>query len=187
MWEMYGGGRESVAVRSTRRKLDALIKNNASYLEEQSLEGAVADVEYIHGLKSPNEEVQEQIYQLMFERDRDYRIGLFAIKPSVYWFEQEVRAIIYRKRDLLVPIENQHPELSGLLLPIRGGEPHNQLTISHFIEKVHVHPLLGADSMMVQNINEINSRFGLQETPVVADKIEAMGTDVELPTARLEK
>jgi hypothetical protein len=182
MWEMYGGGREAVAVRSTRGKLDALIEHNTSFLEKQTLEGAVADVEYIEGLKGPNDQVQERIYQTMFERNRDYRIGLFAIKPSVYEFEQEVRAVIYPKRDLLDPIENPHPDISGLHLPICGSEPYER-TISHFIEKVYLHPMLGEDSMMIQTVKGINARFGLPELPVVADKIEAMGADIALPLA----
>jgi hypothetical protein len=181
MWEMYGGGRESVAVRCSLSKLDGLITNSTSFLEEQGLEGAVAAVEYIDGLKSPNEDVQEQICQIMFERDRDYRVGLFAIKPSVYEFEQEVRAILYPKREVLSPIEDAHPDLSGLHLPIAGSEPKIMQTIPEFIEKVYVHPMLSEDSMMVQTIKEINRQFGVSEIPVVANKIEAMGTDVVLP------
>lgn len=175
MWEMYGGGRESVAVLSTRSKLDALIKSNSSFLEEQILEGAVADVEYIDGLKTPNDEVQDRIYDVLFERDRDYRIGLFSIKPSFYAFEEEVRAIVYPKRELLDPIEDPHPDVSGFHLLI-GRD-----VISTFIEKVYLHPMLGSNSMMVQTIKELNNKFGLPNIPVVADKIEAMSVDVSLP------
>lgn len=181
MWEMYGGGREAVAVRSTRGKLDALIDNNTSFLEKYRLEGAVADVEYVQDLKSPDEEVQERIYQIMFERDRDYRIGLFAIKASIYVFEQEVRAIIHPRRDLLGPIENPNPDMSGFPLPIGGRDPHNQRTLSHFIEKVYVHPMLSENSMLVQTIKELNARFSVPEIPVIADKIEAMGVEIGLP------
>lgn len=181
MWEMYGGGRESVAVRSTRSKLDYLIEKNTSFLEKLGFEGAVADVEYIHGLKSPNEEVQEQIFQIMFERERDYRIGLFAIKPDVYWFEQEVRAIIFPKRELLDPLQNPHPDISGLHLRISGSEPNDMPPLSYFIEKVYVHPMLGDDSMMVQTVEALNRQFGVPEIAVVADKIEAMGSDITLP------
>jgi hypothetical protein len=180
MWEMYGGGREAVAVRSTRGKLSTLVKNNSSFLEKYRLEGAIADVEYVHGLKNPNEEVQEIIYQTLFERDRDYRIGLFAIKPSVYEFEQEVRAVIYPKRDLLDPIENPHAGMSGVNVPIRGSEPHER-PISQFIEKVYVHPTLSEDSMMVQTLKEVHERFSVREIAIVANKIEAMGIDIALP------
>ena len=181
MWAMYGGGRESVAIRSTRTKLDVLIKNSRLFLEGYNLVGAVADVEYIHGLKTPTKEVQDRIHKILFEMDRDHRIGLFAIKPSVYEFEKEVRGIIYSKRDLLGSTENLHPQMSGLLLPICVNEPQGQGTISHFIEKVYVHPMLSEDSMMVENVKEINRRFGIPELPVVANKIEALGADIKLP------
>lgn len=49
----------------------------------------------------------------MFERDRDMNVGLFAIKPSVYEFEHEIRAILYAKRELLAPLEVPHPGISG--------------------------------------------------------------------------
>jgi len=178
MWKMYGGGRESVAVQSTRSKLGALIESNTSFLKKYTLEGAVADVDYLDGLKSPSEEVQEKIYQIVFERDRDYQIGLFAIKPSVYRFEEEVRAIIYPKRNLLDPIENLHP---GLHIPIRSSEPH-QPALSQFIETVYIHPMLRDDSMMTQTIKDIHERFNVPAIPLVANKIEAMGVDIALPS-----
>src|SRR5205085_10578456 len=34
MWDMYGGGREAVAVRSTVSKLNALLEHNAPFLEQ---------------------------------------------------------------------------------------------------------------------------------------------------------
>ena len=129
----------------------------------------------------PDEEVQERIYQIMFERERDHRIGLFAIKPSVYEFEQEVRAIVYPKRELHDPIPDPRPDMPGLQVPIASCEPKSNQAISKFIEKIYVHPMLGEDSMMVQTIKEINRRFAVSEIPVVANKIEAMGADVVLP------
>lgn len=109
MWEMYGGGSESVAVRSTISKLKGLIEGNAPFLEREGLAGDVAEVEYLEGLKNPDEGVQERIYEIIFERDRDLRLGLFTIKPNAYEFEHEVRAILYPKRDLLDPIQSKIP------------------------------------------------------------------------------
>ena len=91
----YGGGTESVAIRSTTEKLEAVIQLNAELLEEHGLMGTLAEVEYVEGLKNPNDEVQRQIYQIMFERNRDINVGLFVIKASVYEFEQEVRVILF--------------------------------------------------------------------------------------------
>jgi len=156
-------------------------KKTPQFLKKYTLEGAVADVDYLDGLKSPNEEVQEKIYQIVFERDRDYQIGLFAIKPSVYRFEEEVRAIIYPKRGLLDPIKNLHPDMPGLHIPIRGSDPHEP-ALSRFIEKVYIHPMLRDDSMMVQTIKDIHERFNVPAIPLVANKIEAMGVDIALPS-----
>lgn len=180
MWEMYGGGREAVAVRSTKSKLEGLVKDNASFLEENCLEGAVAEVEYLDGLKNPDEETQERIYQIMFEKNQDYRVGLFTIKPSVFDFEREVRAIILPKNDLLEPVKDSHPDVSGFYVPVGHMELHGEPLVSRFIDEVYVHPTLGLDSMMVQVVKEINRIFGLAEIRVVADRLEALGQDITL-------
>jgi hypothetical protein len=182
MWEMYGGGNESVAVRSTFGKLEQLLKDNASFLERESLAGDLAEVEYLEGLKNPDERVQERIYETIFERDRDFRLGLFAIKPSVYEFEHEVRAILYPKRDLLAPIDDPHPSVTGFALPINpDAQDQGMQPLVDFIESVYVHPLLHKDSLMVRALTEINRRFDADEIPIVADRIEALGSDVTLP------
>jgi hypothetical protein len=113
VWEMYGSGRESVVIRSTRSKLEALLEQHAPFLEQRGLKGGVADVEYLEGLKNPDEGVQERIHQILFEKEQDLELGLFTIKPSIFDFEQEVRGII-------------HPKLICL-----------RLILSCFIERAH--------------------------------------------------
>jgi hypothetical protein len=179
MWEMYGGT-EAVAVRSTSDKLQAIIQLNSTLLEKHGLIGTLAEVEYVDGLKNPDEEVQECIYQIMFERDRDLNVGLFAIKPSVYDFEHEVRAILYAKRELVAPLEDPHPNMSGFSLPF-NPEVDDTRSIADFIETVYVHPMLEEDSLVVHSVSEINKRFDAAEIRVVADRIEALGSDVTLP------
>lgn len=180
MWDMYGGGTESVAVRSTTHKLQAVIQVNSKLLKEHGLIGTLAEVEYVVGLKNPDDEVQERIYQIMFERDRDINVGLFAIKPSVYEFEHEVRAILYPKRELLAPLEVPHQNVAGFSLSLNPEVGDTQSVID-FIESVYVHPMLEEDSLIVHAVTEINRRFDAAEIPVVADKIEALGRDINLP------
>ena len=179
MWDMYGGGTESVAVRSTTHKLQEVIRVNSKLLEEHGLIGTLAEVEYVEGLKNPDDEVQERIYQIMFERDRDINVGLFAIKPSVYEFEHEVRAILYPKRELLSPLEVPHPNMTGLSLSLNPEVDDTQSLIG-FIDSVYVHPMLEEDSLIVQAVSEINRRFNAADIRVVAEKIEALGSDVTL-------
>ena len=180
MWDMYGGGTESVAVRSTIHKLQAVLQVNSKLLEKHRLIGTLAEVEYVEGLKNPDDEVQERIYQIMFERDRDINVGLFAIKPSVYEFEHEVRAILYSKRELLAPLELSHPNITGFSLSLNPEVDDIQPVID-FIESVYVHPMLEEDSLIAHTVTEINKRFDAAEIRVVADKIEALGSDVNLP------
>lgn len=47
-------------------------------------------------------------------------------------------------------------------------------------QRVHYHDD-SDDSLMVHAVREINKRFDVVEIPVVADKIEALGSDVTLP------
>ena len=179
MWNMYGGGSESVAVRSTTTKLITLIERNGPFLEQNGLAGGVVEVEYLEGLRNPDEHAQDRIYQIVFERDRDTRLGLFAIKPSAYEFEHEIRAILYPKRNLLDPVEDPHPTVAAFSLPISFEG--NRRALSDFIEVVYVHPMLDRHAMMVQTVTEINRRFDMEELPIVVDKLEALGTDITLP------
>lgn len=74
-------------------------------MEQNGLTGGVVEVEYLEGLRNPDELVQDRIYQIVFERDRDTRLGLFAIKPSAHEFEHEIRAILYPKRNYSDPVK----------------------------------------------------------------------------------
>ena len=116
----------------------------------------------------------------MFERDRDINVGLFAIKPSVYDFEREVRAILYARRELLAPLEVPHPNIIGVSLPL-NPEVEDTQSVVDFIESVYVHPMLDKDSLLVHSVTEINRRFDAADIRVVADKIEALGGNVMLP------
>lgn len=156
------------------------ISISTGLLDEHGLMGMLAEVEYIEGLKHPDDKVQERIYQIMFERDRDINVGLFAIKPSVYEFEHEVRAILFPKRELFGPVEVPHPNINGFSLPL-NPEVDDTPSVIDFIDSVYVHPMLEEDSLMVRAITEINRRFNASEIRVVADKIEALGRDVSLP------
>jgi len=180
MWGMYGGGRESVAVKSTISKLKGLIVDNTPFLERHGLAGDVVEVDYLHDLKNPNEKVQERIYEILFERDRDLRLGLFAIKPDAYQFEHEVRAILYPRRDFLDPIEDPHPNVTGFSL-LTNLSVNGKRSLADFIDSVYLHPMLDKESLMVQAVTEINRRFDVEEIPIVADKIEALGSDITLP------
>jgi hypothetical protein len=107
-------------------------------------------------------------------------VGLFAIKPSVYEFEREVRAILFSKRELFVPLEVPHPNISGFSLPL-NPEADDTRSVIDFIESVYVHPILEGDSLTVRAVTEINRRFDAADIRIVADKIEALGRDVTLP------
>jgi hypothetical protein len=180
MWEMYGGGRDAIALRSAKHKLEGLLENNAPFLEQHGLKGGVAEVQYLDGLKNPDEVAQERIYQIIFEQAEDVRIGVFTIKPSIFDFEREIRAIVYPKRELLDPIEDPHPDMSGFALSI-DSEPQGKLSLVRFIEAIYIHPTLGGESITFQAVKEINTLSGVAEIPIIADKIEALGDDIALP------
>jgi hypothetical protein len=183
MWEMYGKGTESVAVQSKVSKLERLIETNIEFLKSKGLLGGIVEVEYIAGLKSPDEDVQEQIYQILFERARDLELGVFSIKPDMYKFEEEVRAIIYPPRNLRESLTDPHPYMSGVALLSEDTNVQGGNRLSDFIERIYVHPTQGEDSLIVQTIRELNERFDVADIPIVADKIEALGGDIVLPPA----
>lgn len=175
MWSLYGGGNESLAIRLKPGKLDELLSRNQNWLQDNGLEGQVVDVDYFDDLPTPGAELQKELISKL-GAGKDVRVGAFSIKPALYQYENEVRLIVYPKRELGLPLSDPNPELNGLSLSI--GESNRSL--SDFIEAVYVHPLVGADSMMVRVIKAIHEQFGLSGLPIIADKVEAIGSNIVL-------
>ncbi|WP_108123937.1 DUF2971 domain-containing protein [Saccharospirillum mangrovi] len=175
MWNLYGGGMESVAIRLECGKLEALIEENLDWLTKNDLDGQVVEVEYVDGLNNPREELQKDLIGRLGV-GKDVRIGAFSIKPALYEYEREIRLIIYPKIDIRSPSADPHPEPDGISLKI-GNEDGN---LSDFIDAVYVHPLLSSDSMMVRVVKAINQQFGLSDLPIVTDRIEAIGPNMAL-------
>lgn len=182
MWSMYGG-EEAIAVQSTESKLNTLIEDNAPLLQAHGLLGSVAKVEYVEGLKNPDKKVHERLYHIVFENVQDYRIGLFSIKPSIFYFEEEVRAIIYKSDEIPNTDVSQQEALLSIS-PLFGGEQfQGESKVTNFIEKVYIHPLLGENSIIFKAVTEINKLFGVDGIPVEADRMEAFGENTSLPPA----
>ncbi len=83
MWNLYGGGTESVAVRSSIDKLKALLAENLDWLQKEGLGGEVIDVAYVEGLKEPGEDLQGDLVERL-NLGKDVRAGAFSVKPSMY-------------------------------------------------------------------------------------------------------
>lgn len=172
MWNLYGGGSESVAIRLDPEKLNALLESNMSRLKENGLDGEVVDVEYINGLNNPGKELQQNLVSRL-SVGRDVRVGAFSVKPALYAFENEVRLIVYPERGNRTPLTDPHPELDGLSLTIGSS-------LSDFIGAVYLHPLLGPNSMMVRVVKAINEQFGLSDLQIITDRVEAIGSSMAL-------
>jgi hypothetical protein len=183
MWNLYGGT-EAVAIRSSVAKLRTLLQSNSAWLQKHSFDGEVIEVYYADGLKEPDENLQADLLERV-SVGTHASVGPFSIKPSLYEYEKELRAVLYPKRGLFEPLINPHPGLRGVALPIEGAQGECERPITGFIESVHVHPTLDSESMMVRVVQPINVRFGFPEIPIVADRIEAIGPNLLLkPSAK---
>jgi hypothetical protein len=176
MWAQYGGGPDSVAIRTRREKLETLVDANRAWLEGEGLRAGVVDVAYVDGLKDPGEELQNDLIRRLTLFD-DPRLATFSIKPTLYSDEREVRIIAYSFRDLFDAVADPHPNLAGIALPLARQDAD---TPDPLIESVHVHPSLDDDSMQVRVVKAINQKFGMTNVPVVVDKIRAFGPRLEL-------
>jgi hypothetical protein len=88
--------------------------------------------------------------------------------------------------NLLDPLDDPHPTTSGFSLSI-GGREHEWRSLIGFIEAIYLHPTLGEDSMTFQAVKEINRLSCLEEIPIIAEKIQALGDDVALPQRTWDK
>jgi hypothetical protein len=174
MWEIYGGGMDAVAVRSTSGKLKELIAFNGEHLEGKGLLGSIAEVQYHDGLMAPSEGLHDQLLDLLQSVGiSETRVAEFTVKPSMYEFEKELRGMVFPKRGIFDPIEDPHPELAGLGLKLPGE-------VHQFIEAVHVHPSLDQDAMMVKTLTSLNQSYGGSQIKIVANALRPLGTEVEV-------
>ena len=183
MWAMYGG-KESVVVRSSEDKLKGLMESSGPYLEQYGLVPGFTKMEYIDGLKNPSPELIERLDDIVLNDGTDINIGLFRIKPSVFSFEEEVRGVIYPKRERFStdPIVDPYPGRSGFSIPIVTGASGSYKSLADFIDAVYVHPLLTEDSLIFKATKELNHLFGVDNIPVLADRLEAFGSNIMLPS-----
>ena len=177
MWALYGGGQESVALRTTEGKLEQLISGNQTFFVDNNLSGEITEVKYFDDLKNAKKDTREDVMELL---DKEYTaVGLFSIKSSLFRFEEEIRAIVFPKTDLLKGIPNNpFPDQPGISLPFFKND--NSPPAQSFIDAVHLHPLLGTDSLMFTALQEINNKFNVPHIPLVADKIEAIGPSMSI-------
>lgn len=175
MWNLYGGGTESIAIRVDVHKLESLLTMNAGWLKERSLDGEVMDVVYIDGLADPKEDLQGDLLERLGVGG-DVRVGSFSVKPAMYSYEREVRLIVYPKLDPRQKVVDPNPEVDGFSLSIGNSAA----SILDFIGAVYVHPLLGSDSMMFRVIQTINEMFGVPDMPIIVDRADAIGANLAL-------
>lgn len=178
MWQLFGGGEESVAIRTTKGKLQRVFDLNAEYLKNKGYESDISEVQYIPNLKEPDEKTRDNIMNII-SKGKSATIGQFSIKPKEYEYEKEVRGIIYPKRSAYEIVIDPDPELDGLCIPIVTGiEQSSENQISDFIDEVHIHPLQGENSMMFNVIKELNRLHNLERIPIRSNTIEAFGEEV---------
>jgi len=160
-----------------RYTAEALLGRNSDWLTNLGVGGDVVDVYYVDGLMEPDEDMQGDLLERL-SVGNDVRVGEFSVKPSLYEYEREVRAILYPKRGLFDPVIDPHPDWSGISLPLEEHQGVAQMSMRSLIEAVHVHPALDSGSMMGSVVRAINVKFGLSDVPIVTDRIEALGPNV---------
>ncbi|ADQ13719.1 DUF2971 domain-containing protein [Halanaerobium hydrogeniformans] len=171
MWKLFGGGKESVAIRTKINKLKDIIEKNDDCLNNKGYEGDVSEVEYISDLKEPDEKTREKIISIL-TKGKTANVGQFCIKPKEYEYESEVRTIIYPKKDIYDKVVDPDPDKDSFSIPIVTG-------MEQFIDEVYIHPLEDKDSMIFKVIKEINKSFDV-EIPIISNSIEAFGDEIDL-------
>lgn len=171
-------------MRSTIGKLTALLVENREMLDKHGLDGAIIDVQYVANLKKPDESVHNKIYEVVVKSPNTH-VSQFTIKPSIYEFEQEIRAIVYPQReDIFEPMHDPHPQVSGLSLAVGLGDKNAGQAVSRFVDAVYIHPMLDSSSMIFEVLKEINRAFSEEAIEIIADRVEALGPNIYFPEDR---
>ncbi|MDQ2087994.1 DUF2971 domain-containing protein [Herbivorax sp. ANBcel31] len=179
MWQLFGGGEESIAIRTTIGKLKQVLKQNDNYLENKGYESDISEVDYISNLKEPNEEKRDKIMSILC-KGKDATVGQFSIKPKEYEYEKEVRGIIYPIRSPYDKVIDPDPDINGFSIPIVININQSSVNqLSQFIDEVHIHPLQGENSIIFKVIKELHKLFDIEEIPIKSNMIEAFGKEVD--------
>lgn len=182
MWSLYGGGTESVVVRTTVKKLDRWLQRQATWLKERALTGGVYPISYLTGLQNPDKTLVDDLLGRLTDAE-DTTVAQFCIKPDLYAYEQEVRVLVYPIRRITDPVIDPHPDVDGFAMPIRESDSKANRE-EHLFEAVHLHPMLGPDSMMNRVVRELHTQFGLSSIPIFTDRVEALGSGISLPASK---
>lgn len=178
MWQIYGGSTESVAIRTSKEKLQRLLEVNRELLQRDGYHGEIVDVEYLDNLEKPSENLQDRLIEKISEHSAT-DFGIFSVKPTLYAFEQELRIIVCPLRDVKAPLIDPHPDRGGLTLRTDESHGADAIALSDLIDAVHIHPTLDDDSMMARTVASINEKFGVGNVQVQTSKLEALGIDVQ--------
>jgi len=176
MWNLYGGGPESIAIRVEFESLEKVLSNNRINLEKNGFVGQIKKVEYVEGLNNPNKQLLFKLLDEINLHD-DSRIGEFCIKPVFYSYENEVRIIIFQKLSPFDPVEDKNPELDFVFLDIEDGK----MKLNDFISGVYTHPLSSSNQMIIDVITSLNKKYGLEDIPVINEDNSALGESLNVP------
>ncbi|WP_088104768.1 DUF2971 domain-containing protein [Halalkalibacter urbisdiaboli] len=178
MWQLFGGGEESVAIRTTRDKLQQVLDSNADYLQEKGYDFGISDIHYLSNLKNPDEKTRDKIMEILTE-GKATSVAQFSIKPSEYEYENEVRGIIYPLRSKFDKVVDPEPELNGFSIPIVHRTNKSQITsMRDFIDEVHIHPLKNRKSLIFKVLYEIHQLYKMESIPIKCNTIEAFGEEI---------
>lgn len=170
MWQLFGGGKESIAIRTTIDKLKNLLDLNNKFLKDNGYKSNISKVNYIPNLKKSDKETRDQIMDILYH-GKAANASQFSIKPKEYEYEKEVRVIIYPKIGVHDKLSDPDSDKNGFIIPIKSG-------LENFIDAIHIHPLQDKNTIINKVINEVNKLFNIEKIPIKVNTIEAFGEEI---------
>lgn len=173
MWELFGGGLESVAIKTTKSKLRKVVENYSS----DYFNGEVVRVNYLDNLIALSHETNQEVWEIISQSNSTISAS-FSIKPIEYQYESEVRAIFTPTKTRSGEFETEMPTESAIKVPIHMNNKGPKNSMIEFIEEVHIHPFLDEESMFYEVVRDINYKYDIGSIPVKSRTIKALEKDL---------
>jgi hypothetical protein len=168
MWNSYSSNSESVAIRTSRSKLEKVIDSNRQFLDDKGLVSYIDKLKYVPNIQALDDNKRDEIVHFALDVLHPH-VKAFIVKPAEYEYENELRVILYPEAYLDLEKRNEVP---GIKLPIgTNGD------LEELIDAVYIHPSNDKSSFFYKVIVDLHKKYKVSSVQVITSKLVAFKSE----------